>query len=175
MAKEPRFLERPLGDGSRLRRAFDALATKASNAAGKPLAFTLAIAVVLAWLVTGPLFGFSDTWQLFINTGTTIMTFLMVFLIQHTQNKDTRALQMKLNELIAAQPGASNRLIDVEELDEDELEALHDRFQDLQEDAQRLRAGAVTSVEKQIPGRGGPGSGARRKVSKLAKAKARQA
>lgn len=172
MAKESRFLERPLGDGSRLRRAFDALATKASNAAGKPLAFTLAIAVVLTWLVTGPLFGFSDTWQLFINTGTTIMTFLMVFLIQHTQNKDTRALQMKLNELIASQRGASNRLIDVEELDEDELEALHEKYQELHEDAERLRPGAATSVEREIPGRGGPGSGPRRKV---AKAKAKQA
>jgi low affinity Fe/Cu permease len=93
--------------------------------AGSSTAFALACAVVLAWLVSGPIFGFSDTWQLVINTGTTIVTFLMVFLIQRTQNKDSMAIQLKLNELVAAMDGASNRLIDVEELSEDELVALH--------------------------------------------------
>lgn len=148
MAKEPRFLERPPAGGSRLRRAFDALATKASHATGKPLAFALALGVIAAWGITGPMFGFSDTWQLFINTGTTIMTFLMVFLIQHTQNKDTRAVQMKLNELIASQRGASNRLIDIEELDEEELDALHHRFQRLAKQAERIGSGAAMSVDR---------------------------
>src|SRR3954471_12475362 len=91
---------------------------------GSPTAFALACAVVGAWLVTGPLFGFSDTWQLVINTGTTIVTFLMVFLIQRMQNKDSRAIHLKLNELVAALKGPSNRLIDVEDLNEEELETL---------------------------------------------------
>ena len=92
--------------------------------AGSTTAFTGAAGVIVVWLVTGPLFGFSDTWQLFINTGTTIVTFLMVFLIQRSQNKEALALQLKLNELIAAVDGASNRLIDVEDLSEDELQVL---------------------------------------------------
>ena len=92
---------------------------------GSSSAFALAFAIVLIWLLSGPLFGFSDTWQLVINTGTTIVTFLMVFLIQRSQNKDAMAIQLKLNELVAAMNGASNRLIDVEELSEDELAALH--------------------------------------------------
>ena len=92
---------------------------------GSTTAFALAFGVVIVWLATGPLFGFSDTWQLVINTGTTIVTFLMVFLIQRTQNKEAMAIQLKLNELVAAVDGASNRLIDVEELSEDELMALH--------------------------------------------------
>jgi low affinity Fe/Cu permease len=92
---------------------------------GGTSAFALACGIVLAWLISGPVFGFSDTWQLVINTGTTIVTFLMVFLIQRTQNKDSLAIQLKLNELVAAMEGASNRLIDVEELSEEELVALH--------------------------------------------------
>ena len=92
---------------------------------GQSSAFALACAVILVWAVTGPLFHFSDTWQLVINTGTTIVTFLMVFLIQRAQNKDARAIQLKLNELVAAIDGASNRLVDVENLSEDELETLH--------------------------------------------------
>ena len=87
------------------------------------MAFILAVLVIIAWGVTGPIFHYSDTWQLVINTGTTIITFLMVFVIQQSQNKDTMALQIKLNELIAAS-GASNRLIDVEDITEDELETL---------------------------------------------------
>jgi low affinity Fe/Cu permease len=92
---------------------------------GTSLAFALACAVIVLWLVSGPFFGYSDTWQLVINTGTTIVTFLMVFLIQRTQNKDSLALHLKLNELVAAMEGASNRLIDVEDLSEQELAALH--------------------------------------------------
>ena len=104
------------------------LAHAATLASGTSMAFALAVAVVAVWVVTGPLFGFSDTWQLVINTGTTIVTFLMVFLIQRTQNKDSIAVQLKLNELVAAMQGASNRLIDVESLTEQELNLLHRHY-----------------------------------------------
>jgi len=92
---------------------------------GSSAAFVLALGTIVAWGVTGPLFGFSDTWQLVINTGTTIVTFLMVFLIQRSQNKESMAIQLKLNELVAALAGASNHLIDVEALSEAELTTLH--------------------------------------------------
>src|SRR5580765_4090627 len=91
---------------------------------GKPWVFGLALLIVILWAIAGPLFGFSDTWQLVINTGTTIITFLMVFLIQQSQNKDTTAIQLKLNELIAASSHASNRLIDIEDLSAEELVTL---------------------------------------------------
>ena len=96
--------------------------------AGSTQAFLLAAGVVVAWAATGPMFGYSQTWQLIINTGTTIVTFLMVFLIQRAQNKDALALQLKMNELVAATQGASNRLIAVEDLTEDELRLLHDFY-----------------------------------------------
>jgi low affinity Fe/Cu permease len=99
--------------------------TAVTRWSGSTSAFTLALAVIVVWGVTGPLFGFSDTWQLVINTGTTIVTFLMVFLIQRAQNKESMALQLKLNELVAALAGASNHLIDVEALSEEELTTLH--------------------------------------------------
>src|SRR6185295_11691879 len=98
---------------------------KATEATGTSSAFILALLVIIVWIVTGPLFKFSDTWQLVINTGTTIVTFLMVFLIQRSQNKDALALHLKLNEIVAALDGASNRLIDVEDLTEDEIKTLH--------------------------------------------------
>jgi low affinity Fe/Cu permease len=101
------------------------LSTTMTRWTGSGSAFALACAVIVVWVVTGPMFGFSDTWQLVINTGTTIVTFLMVFLIQRAQNKDAMAIQLKLNELVAAIDGASNRLIDVEDLSEKELVALH--------------------------------------------------
>jgi low affinity Fe/Cu permease len=101
------------------------LAHVATLATGTSVAFAVAVGVVVVWGVTGPLFGFSDTWQLVINTGTTIVTFLMVFLIQRTQNKDSIAVQLKLNELVAAVEGASHRLINVEDLSEEELDVLH--------------------------------------------------
>jgi low affinity Fe/Cu permease len=104
------------------------LSGKVTHAAGSSWAFVTAVGVILAWLVTGPLFGFSDTWQLVINTGTTIVTFLMVFLIQRTQNKDSRAIHLKLNELVAAMSGASNRLISVEDLSEEEIRILHEHY-----------------------------------------------
>jgi len=129
---------------------FELFAGKASLASGSFWAFGLAAAVVGVWAVTGPLFDFSASWQLVINTGTTIVTFLMVFLIQHTQNKETRALQLKLNELIAAVEGASSRLIDVEDLSERELEYLHRRFKHLAATADRLEPGASRSIEEEI-------------------------
>jgi low affinity Fe/Cu permease len=116
---------------------------------GSSWAFAAALLVILIWLVTGPLFHFSDTWQLVINTGTTIITFLMVFLIQRAQNKDSLAIQLKLNELVAAVVGASNRLIDVENLTEDELERLHRFYHQLAEMAKRdVDLGRSHSVEE---------------------------
>lgn len=103
---------------------FEKFSAKATRATGKPVAFILAFIIILGWVITGPIFHYSDTWQLVINTGTTIITFLMVFLIQQSQNKDTLAVQLKLNELIAASSKASNRLVDVEDLTEAELEVL---------------------------------------------------
>ena len=103
---------------------FERFAAKVTKITGKPIAFILACLLIIAWGVTGPIFNYSDTWQLVINTGTTIITFLMVFVIQQSQNKDTIALQLKLNELIATSEKASNRLIDVEDISADELETL---------------------------------------------------
>lgn len=113
---------------SRLLERFSYQATKAT---GTSIAFVLAVLVVVIWLITGPLFGFSDTWQLVINTGTTIVTFLMVFLIQRAQNKDALALHLKLNEVVAAMEGASNRLIDAEDLSEAEIAALRKYYRKL--------------------------------------------
>ena len=103
---------------------FDAFSSKVTKATGSSGAFILAFLIIITWIITGPFFNFSDTWQLVINTGTTIITFLMVFVIQQSQNKDTMALHLKLNELIAATKGASNRLIDIEDLTDKELKAL---------------------------------------------------
>src|SRR2546423_15394603 len=107
---------------------FGKFAKKVARATGHPTAFALALLTVLVWLATGPIFGFSDTWQLVINTGTTIVTFLMVFLIQNTQNRDSVAMQLKLDELIRAMKGARNRLVDLEELSDEELEELRQEF-----------------------------------------------
>ena len=107
----------------------------AARASGRPIAFTLAVGLILAWIISGPIFHFSDTWQLVINTATTIVTFLMVFVIQHTQNRDTEALQVKLDELIRATQGAHNALLDLEELEEEELEQFRRRYETLARDA----------------------------------------
>ena len=107
---------------------FSRMAKWASRFSGRPLCFVLALTVVLAWVVTGPLFKFSDTWQLVINTGTTIVTFLMVFLIQNSQNRDTEAIQLKLDELIRATRGAHNALLGLEELEERELDSFRGRY-----------------------------------------------
>ncbi len=116
---------------SRVSGAMAALAATVTHWAGSSWGFATALAVILVWAMTGPIFHWSDTWQLVINTGTTIVTFLMVFLIQRTQNKDGMAIHLKLNELVAAMAGASNRLIDVEDLSEEELKILHAHFQRL--------------------------------------------
>jgi low affinity Fe/Cu permease len=118
---------------------------------GSSWAFAIAAIVILVWLVTGPIFHFSDTWQLVINTGTTIVTFLMVFLIQRAQNKDSLAIQLKLNEIVAAIPGASNRLIDIEDLSEADLLRLHEFYSRLAAMAKReadiLRSHSVEEAE----------------------------
>jgi len=114
-----------------LGRLLERFSHKATEATGSSLAFLLAVTVVVVWLISGPLFGFSDTWQLVINTGTTIVTFLMVFLIQRAQNKDALAIHLKLNEIVAAMEGASNRLIDVEDLSEAEIAALRKYYRRL--------------------------------------------
>lgn len=110
---------------------FDRFARSWSRLTGKPLAFNIAILVIFSWIITGPLFGFTDTWQLIINTATTIVIFLMVFLIQHTQNRDTDALQVKLDELIRAIENADNDLLDLEEMEEEELAILRKQYVEL--------------------------------------------
>ena len=110
---------------------YSRFAKSASHFCGRPRVFSLAVAVIVVWIITGPIFGFSDTWQLVINTGTTIITFLMVFLIQNTQNRDTEAIQVKLDELIRATKGAHNALLDLEELEEENLDAFRAKYQAL--------------------------------------------
>ena len=124
------------------RSRFTRFAKATSRVAGRPAAFILAVGVILAWLVTGSLFRFSDTWQLVINTGTTIITFLMVFLIQNTQNRDAEAVQVKLDELLRATSGAHNALLDLEELEERELDQIRAGYGRLAEGARAdLRRG----------------------------------
>jgi low affinity Fe/Cu permease len=126
---------------------FSRFSKAASRAMGHPWAFIIAIAAIVVWLVTGPLFGFSDTWQLVINTGTTIVTFLMVFLIQNTQNRDSIAVQLKLDELIRAMEGAHNALLDLEELTENDLEAIRKNYRELAMSARRDLALGLRDVE----------------------------
>ena len=111
--------------------ALERFSYQATKATGTSLAFVLAVLVIIVWGITGPIFHYSDTWQLVINTGTTIVTFLMVFLIQRAQNKDALAIHLKLNEIVAAMEGASNRLIDVEDLSEPEIDALRNYYKRL--------------------------------------------
>jgi len=110
---------------------YSKLAKSAARFCGRPRVFVFALLIIVAWCLTGPVFHYSDTWQLVINTGTTIVTFLMVFLIQNTQNRDTEAIQVKLDELIRATKGAHNALLDLEELDEDTLESFRGRYEAL--------------------------------------------
>jgi low affinity Fe/Cu permease len=114
---------------------FTRFAKSTARMTGKPATFVLAAAVIVVWLVSGPLFGFSDTWQLVVNTGTTIVTFLMVFLIQNTQNRDSEAMQVKLDELIRVAKGAQNALLDLEELEEEELDRIREDYQKIAERA----------------------------------------
>jgi low affinity Fe/Cu permease len=116
-------------------------------ATGRPATFVLAVFIIVVWGITGPLFNFSDTWQLVINTGTTIITFLMVFLIQNTQNRDTEALQVKLDELIRVTKGAHNALLDLEELDEIELERLRSTYEKLAAKARKNMESGIVDTE----------------------------
>jgi low affinity Fe/Cu permease len=122
------------------RGVFTHFAKAAAHFTGKPACFLIAVAVVVAWAATGPIFKFNNTWQLVINTGTTIITFLMVFLIQNTQDRDTEAMQIKLDELIRATSAASNTLLALEELDDDALEEQRQRFEDLAAKARKLES-----------------------------------
>jgi low affinity Fe/Cu permease len=110
---------------------YSRFAKNTAHFSGRPKTFILAVGVIAVWIITGPLFDFSDTWQLVINTGTTIITFLMVFLIQNTQNRDTEAIQIKLDELIRATRGAHNALLDLEELEEENLDGFRTRYEQL--------------------------------------------
>jgi len=116
---------------------FNRLAKWTARAAGKPIAFAIAIVVIIAWAATGPIFRFSDTWQLVINTGTTIVTFLMVFLLQNTQYRDSEAIQIKLDELIRAIEGAHNALLELEELDQKDLDGIKGEYRKLAEKARK--------------------------------------
>ena len=121
--------------------------------AGRPVAFAGAVTVIVGWALLGPFFGFSDTWQLVINTSTTIVTFLMVFLIQSTQNRDGRAIQIKLDELIRAMEGAQNALLDLEELDEEDLIRIRTRYEKLAEEArEQLRSRGENDPTEPAPG-----------------------
>jgi low affinity Fe/Cu permease len=116
---------------------FENLSTKITCWTGSSVAFGMALGIVITWLITGPVFNYSDTWQLVINTGTTIITFLMVFLIQKSQNKESKAIQLKLNELIAASRFASNVMVDIEDLSEDELDQLRKFYKRLSDKAEK--------------------------------------
>jgi low affinity Fe/Cu permease len=128
----------------RIRDAFGVFARKTSTVLGSAWAFVCAILVIVIWALTGPTFHYSDTWQLIINTGTTIVTFLMVFLIQNTQNRDAKAVHLKLDELIRALGGARNKLVDLEKLSDDDLKALEVEFEKLRKKAE----GAKEEVEE---------------------------
>jgi low affinity Fe/Cu permease len=122
----------------KLSHAFRVFAKWAAWATGHPVAFVLAVTIVVVWGLTGPMFDFNETWQLVINTGTTIITFLMIFLIQNTQNRDTAAIQIKLDELIRAMEGAHNALLDLEELEDEDIDRLRTDYCQLAADARRM-------------------------------------
>ena len=127
---------------------FSRLARGAARVAGHPAAFLVALATVVIWIATGPVFGFSDTWQLVINTGTTIITFLMVFLLQHSQNRDTIAMQLKLDELVRSIKPAENAVLDIDDLEDEELETLLAKYRQLALEArQKKQAGARVHEE----------------------------
>ena len=128
----------------RIRDAFGVFARRTSSILGSAWSFVLAIVIIVVWAATGPTFGYSDTWQLIINTGTTIVTFLMVFLIQNTQNRDAKAVHLKLDELIRALGGARNKLVDLEKLSDDDLKTLETEFEKLRKKAE----GAKEEVEQ---------------------------
>ena len=129
--------DQPVAPRSSLARRFERFAHAISRFAGSTAAFLIALGLIVLWIVLGPVFHYSSTWQLAVNTGTTVITFLMVFLIQRSQNKEALAVQLKLNEVVAALQGASNRLVNVEDLEEADLEVLHSHYRSLAEMAKR--------------------------------------
>lgn len=129
---------------------FTRFASATARAVGHPLAFTSAVVVVLVWALSGPLFGFSDTWQLVINTSTTIVTNLIVFLIQNTQNRDSAAIQLKLDELIRSTKGAHNALLDLEELDEKDLERMRSNYEELARRARAQKRGIMATGSPEV-------------------------
>ena len=130
---------------------FSNLAKRTARASGRPSAFMLAAGIIVVWITTGPLFDYSDTWQLVINTGTTIVTFLMVFLIQNTQNRDSEAVQIKLDELIRVVEGAHNALLDLEELEERDLDRIRKGYSDLAKQAREsLRSGIADTGRGEV-------------------------
>lgn len=130
----------PLVEPPSRKDAFHKISQGVSNKLGSPMAFGLAVLLIVAWITSGPFFNFSDTWQLVINTTTTIVTFLMVFAIQNTQNRDAKAMQLKLNELIKSSHGARTEFVDIEDLTDTELDVLHGQFKDLHEKFQKQQA-----------------------------------
>lgn len=126
---------------------YSRLAKTSARISGRPMTFVLALAVLLTWAVTGPLFHFSDTWQLVINTGTTIVTFLMVFLIQNTQNRDTEALHLKLDELIRVTQGAHNQMLDLEQMEEAHLDELRLKYEALAQAARQASEHGVSDTD----------------------------
>lgn len=128
--------------------SFRKFAKTISEIVGSPWAFLVAIAIIVSWSFTGPIFGFSDTWQLIINTGTTIVTFLMVFLIQNTQNRDAKAVHLKLDELIRGVKGARTGLVDLEDLSDDELEKLQNEFKRIRQKEAGKRSGPAKESEE---------------------------
>jgi low affinity Fe/Cu permease len=142
---------------ARSRSWFTRLAKATSRRTGRPAAFGLAVGLILAWLVSGPIFGFSDTWQLVINTFTTIVTFVMVFLIQNTQNRDAEAIQVKLDELLRTTAGAHNALLDLEELEEKELDDIRGRYVQLAKRSRaELRAGTTDTSTPEVESAAAP-------------------
>ena len=130
--------------------AFRKFANKTSDAMGSPWAFIAAVLLILAWAISGPMFGFSEVWQLVINTGTTIITFLMVFLIQNTQNRDAKAMHLKLDELLRGVEGARTGMVDLEDLSDEELKKLQNEFQRLREREPDLADGDLERIESEL-------------------------
>jgi low affinity Fe/Cu permease len=129
---------------------FHQFAQQVSHMTGSPWAFILAVLILIVWAITGPLFKFSDTWQLIINTGTTIVTFLMVFLIQNTQNRDAKAIHLKLDELIYNLKGARNSLIDLEDLSEDDLKRLQQEFERLKQVSAHFEQEGGEAIDREL-------------------------
>ena len=132
---------------------FRKFANKTSEIVGSPWAFITAVAIIVVWAISGPIFGFSDTWQLVINTGTTIITFLMVFLIQNTQNRDAKAIHLKLDELLRGVEGARTSMVDLEDLSDEDLKKLQEDFQRLRERSPNLLDDDIERIESELHGR----------------------